>query len=524
MSEETNKNLVNKPPVVVILGHVDHGKSSLLCAIKDFKIMEKESGGITQHIGAYEVVLPSVDPASPQSSQAEQKVPYSAQDDFTSQGRKITFIDTPGHEAFSVMRHRGAKIADIAILVVDVVEGVKKQTKEAIEAAKKAQLPIIVALTKIDRKMEAQPEKVKKELSENGILVESFGGKIPAIETSCKTNQGIEELLETILLIAEMENLKTNLFEPCQGIIIESLLDPQKGIFCTLILEKGILKENEILGTASGYGKVKQLSNFQGKKIKQGFPSQPVQVLGFIEAPKIGEKFSVFPDIEAAKKEIKKEKKNKAQVFWVAEGKKVLNIILKADVLGSLEAIEEILKNLSQEEVVLRILKSEVGVIGIADIQLANNAKAKIFGFRVDMDKNAKFYGEQKKIFPKTFDVIYELIEETRKAMEKLLSPEIKRRDLGKLKIVALFKKKQDNQIIGGKVLEGEITRDTFAEVVREEEIIGQGKIKNLQEEKREIVSAGKGREIGMLFVGKVEIKEGDILNIFKEEKEKKFL
>lgn len=503
-------NGVNKPPVVVILGHVDHGKSSLLCAIKDFKIMEKESGGITQHIGAYEVVLPAPTAETELSE--------------TNYERKITFIDTPGHEAFSAMRHRGAKIADIAVLVVDVVEGVKKQTKEAIEAAKKAQLPIIVALTKIDRKMEAQPEKVKKELSENGILVESFGGKIPAIETSSKTNQGIDELLETILLVAEMENLKTNLFEPSQGVVIESWIDQQKGILATLILEKGILKENEILGTVSSLGKIKRINNFYGKQIKQGFPSQPVQVLGFTTPPKIGEKFNVFPDIESAKKEIKKEKQSKSQVFLVTEGKKVLNIILKADVLGSLEAIEEILKNISQEEVILRILKSEVGEIGVSDIRLADGAKSKIFGFRVGMDNNTKFYGEQKKIFPKIFDVIYELIEEIRKAMEKLLEPEIKRINLGKIKIVALFKKKQDNQIIGGKVIEGEITRDVLAEVVRGEEMIGQGKIKNLQEEKKEIVSAAKGREVGMLFQGKVEVKEGDILNIFKEEKEKKFL
>jgi translation initiation factor IF-2 len=536
MAEEINKNLEtnlgNKPPVVVILGHVDHGKSSLLCAIKDFKIMEKESGGITQHIGAYEVIIPSEKKLSSRDSQQVGKGLHSAeifgdkdsQDDFALCERKITFIDTPGHEAFSAMRHRGAKIADIAVLVVDVVEGVKKQTKEAIDAAKKAQLQIIVALTKIDRQMEAQPEKVKKELSENGILVESLGGKIPVVETSSKTNQGIEELLETILLVAEMESFKTNLSEPAQGIIIESWLDPQQGIVATLILEKGILKENEILGTDSAFGKIKRLSNFHGKQIKRGFPSQPVQVLGFVNAPKIGEKFSVFADLKIAKQAIKKEKQSKSQVFLVGEDKKVLNIILKADVLGSLEAIEEILKNIPQEEVILRILKSEVGKIGIADIQLANNAKARIFGFRIEIDQGAKFYGEQKKVFPKTFDVIYELIEEIKKAMEKLLEPEIKRRDIGKLKIVALFKRKQDNQIIGGKVIDGEIFRDTFAEVVREEEIIGQGKIKNLQQEKKEIIIAGKGKEVGMLFQGKVEIKEGDILNIFKEEKEQKFL
>lgn len=494
------ERLIDKPPVVVILGHVDHGKSSLIEKIKEIKITEKEVGGITQHIGAYEI---------------EEK------------DKKITFIDTPGHEAFSAMRSRGTHLADIAILVVDVVEGVKDQTKEAINIAKKAQLPIIVALNKIDRKMEAQPELVKKQLSNEGILVESLGGKIPLIETSAKTGQGIEDLLETIILVAEIENLKTEIDVPAQGIVVESLLDAQRGSLATLILEKGILRQGEVLGTFSAVGKVRSIIDFQGNTMKQCFPSQPVQVLGFLQTPKIGERFKVFPDIETAKNEMKKQERLNPQVFLIRENEKVLNIILKADVLGSLEAIEQTLKNLSpvvskeseetQQKIILRILKSEVGNIRISDIQLAETANAKIFGFRVKIDKDAEFFGKQKKIFPKIFDIIYELSEEVRNSMEKLLKPEIKRVDLGKIKIIALFKRKKDNQIIGGKVIEGEISKDSLAEIVRQEEIIGKGRIKTLEQEKKEIRLAQKGKEVGMLFVSETEVQQGDILNVFKQ-------
>ena len=251
MAEE-NKNLISRPPVVVILGHVDHGKSSILEAIKDLKITEKESGGITQHIGAYEI---------------------------EKDGKKITFIDTPGHEAFSAMRARGAKVADIVILVVAAEEGVKTQTKEAINLVKKSGIPMIVAINKID-KPQAQPEKVKRELGENEILVESLGGKVPSVELSAKTGQGIEGLLDIILLVAEMENLKSDISGPGEGTIIEAYLDEKKGPIATLILEKGTLKGQQIIGTSSTWGKIKNLMNFQGFPIKNAKPSQPVGVWG----------------------------------------------------------------------------------------------------------------------------------------------------------------------------------------------------------------------------------------------------
>ncbi len=489
------ENLVVKPPVVVVLGHIDHGKSTLLEAIKkDFRITEKESGGITQHIGAYEV---------------------------EKEGKKITFIDTPGHEAFSAMRSRGAKVADIAVLVVDAAEGVKEQTKEAIQVVKKSGIPMIVALNKIDKK-EAQPEKIKQELAKENILVESLKGKIPSVNVSAKTGEGIEKLVEIVLLMAEVEDLKTEISKGAEGTVIENFLDPRKGPVITLILEKGILKEDDILATSSALAKVKRLNNFQGRPLKQAYPSQPVQILGFETMPKIGERFKVFPDIDAAKKEIKEEKEKGPRVFLISEEKKVLNIILKADVLGSLEAIEGALESFSLDEVVLRIVKKEIGNIGVSDIQLAESSRAKIFAFRVKMDETAKFFSHQKKIFPKFFEVIYELIEEVRKEMKKLIAPKIERVDLGKVKILVLFKKTKDVQVIGARVIEGEITKNTSTEVLREEEVIGKGKIKNIQQEKKDIVLAGKGKEIGILFEGETEIKEGDVLAVFKEEKEKK--
>jgi len=495
---QEEKNIITKPPVVVVVGHIDHGKSSLLEAIReDFKITQKESGGITQHIGAYEAEF---------------------------QGKKITFIDTPGHEAFSAMRARGAKVADIAVLVVDAAEGVKDQTKEAISFIKKADIPLVVALNKIDKK-EAQPERVKQEFAKQGVLVESYGGKVPSCNVSAKTKVGIQELLETILLVAELEDLKADISVPGQGTIIESYLDSKKGPVATLILEKGILKEDDVFGTPSTIGKVKNLKDFRGKTIKNALPAQPVIVLGFEMPPGVGENFEVFKTQEEAKENIvKTEKKWTPAVIQEKEGQNALNIILKADVLGSTEAIEHVLRNIPQEKVLLRILKSEVGNIEVSDIKLAESTDSLIFGFRVNIDETTKLFAQQKKVRWKIFDVIYDIVQEVRKGMVEVMEPEVKRINLGKIKISVLFKKSKNSQIVGGKVIEGEIERNSLAEVQRNDEIIGKGKIKSLQQEKKDIPSAGKGKECGMLFQGETELKEGDILVFFREEKKKGLL
>ena len=487
---------ISRPPVVVILGHVDHGKSSILEAIKDLKITEKESGGITQHIGAYEI---------------------------EKDGKKITFIDTPGHEAFSSMRARGTKVADIVVLVVAADEGVKTQTKEAINLIRKSGIPIVVAINKID-KPQAQIEKVKRELGENEILVESLGGKIPSVELSAKTGQGIERLLDMILLVAEMEGLKTDISGSGEGTIIEAYLDEKKGPIATLILEKGTLREQQIVGTSSTWGKIKNLVDFQGFPIKSAKPSQPVSILGFEKTPRVGDKFKVYANVDQAIGKIEKKEKKISSVLFIEEGKKVLNIILKTDVLGSLEAIEDILKNIPQEKVILRILKSEVGNIQEVDIKLAESSKAQIFGFRIKVDPSGLNLLRQRKVKVKIFEIIYELVQGVRRAMEKILEPEILRKDLGEIEISNLFSKRKNRQTIGGRVIEGFMEKGKKCEILRGEEVIGQGKIINLQQNRKDIERAIKGSECGILFETEIKIEQGDVLKIYEEERKKREL
>ncbi|MAF44075.1 MAG: translation initiation factor IF-2 [Parcubacteria group bacterium] len=495
LNENRKENIQPRPPVVVVVGHIDHGKTALLDSIRKSRVREKESGGITQHIGAYEV---------------------------EKEGRKITFIDTPGHEAFSQMRSRGARVADIAVLVVAADEGVKPQTKEAISHIKKSGVPIIVALNKID-KPEANPDKVKGELAKNDILVESMGGKIPSIETSAKEGKGITELLEIILLVAEMENLKGDINKPGEGAVIEAYLDAKRGPTATLLLRDGALNKGDIVATPSTSGKIKILENFQGDLIEKSLPSMPIIVLGLNSVPQVGEKFKVFPDMESALKYVeKKERKaEKAEVIFVEPGKKVLNIILKADVLGILEAIEGMIKILPQERVLLRVLKSEVGDINESDIKLAQSSRASIFGFRVKVNSSLLRIAEREKVRIITFEVIYELVQGIRQVMERVMKSEKVRVDLGKMKALVIFLTEKNRQIVGGKILEGEIKKGTLIEVLRNDELIGRGRLISLQKEKKNIESARKGEEIGILYEGDVKIEEKDTLLIYLEEKHK---
>ena len=491
MTKEKQENLIGRPPVVVVLGHIDHGKSSLLEAIKDFKITAKESGGITQHIGAYQV---------------------------EEQGKKITFIDTPGHEAFSQMRSRGAKVADIAILVIDAAEGVKTQTKEAILHIKKTGIPLIVALNKMD-KPDADPERVKRELVKEDVLIESMGGRVPAVEVSAKTHKGIPELLELILLVAEMEKPSADFEIPGQGVVIESYLDNLRGPTATLLISEGKVKAGNIVGTVSAWTKVKSLENFQKKPMEEGFPSDPCIIFGFNEVPKVGEEFKVFPDAETAEKNIKLKEEKTQEPLKISEDQKALNLILKADVRGSLEAVEEILKNLPQDKIVLRILKSEVGNINESDLKLARTGKILILGFRVKVDPVAKKMAERERVRIMQFEVIYDLVEEVRKFMEKILEPEEVRTDLGKIKVLAKFLDDKSRQIIGGRVIEGEVKKGARIEVFRNEEKVGFGRMISLQRNKKEAEQVQKGEECGILFEGGVKIEEGDILLIYTEEK-----
>jgi len=495
--KKEQKNMQSRPPVVVILGHVDHGKSSILEAIKDLKITEKESGGITQHIGAYQI---------------------------EHQDKKITFIDTPGHEAFSAMRSRGAKVADIAILVVAAEEGIKPQTKEAIDHIKKTGIPLIVALNKIDKK-EAQPEKVKEELAKNNISVESLGGHVPSINVSAKTKQGIDELLEMILLVSEMEELKNSPEEPALGVVVESHQDNKRGPTTTLLIKQGTLKNKDIIGTGSAVGRIKTMEDFQSIPIEKASASTPVIITGLNQVPQLGEKFYTFDSIESAQikadKKIAKRKEEK-EVFVFEPDKKILNVILKADVHGSLEAIKASLKSVPMDEVVLRILKAEVGDITETDIKLAESAQAKIIGFRIKANSNIIQLSQQKKIKIMLFEIIYELIQGTRELLSKLLKPEVIRNILGRLKVLALFRNEKDRQIVGGKVIDGQIKNGTLIDIIRVDKKIGQGKLIQLQRDKKEIDEVSKGQECGILFKGTEVIEKGDILEIYEEKTEKR--
>ncbi|MDO8486230.1 MAG: translation initiation factor IF-2 [Candidatus Staskawiczbacteria bacterium] len=497
--EKKKENKQQRPPVVVVLGHVDHGKSSLLEAIKDFKITSKESGGITQHIGAYEV---------------------------EHQGKKITFVDTPGHEAFSAMRSRGAEVADIALLVVDAAQSVQPQTKEAIVAIKKAEIPMIVVLNKIDIPT-ADPEKIKRELSKIDIFVESMGGTIPSVKVSAKEKKGIKELLEMILLVADMQELKAETDVPAEGLVIESYMDSLKGPVATVIVEKGILRKKDIIATDLALAKVKSLENFLGEPIEETYPSMPAIVLGFEKVPGVGEKFKSYATVDEALAKLKREEQKRGintNIIDINPDKKVLNIILKGDVFGSLEAIEGVLKSLPQDKINLRILKTEVGDINETDVKIADMAKAQIIGFRVKISPTVLQLlknDTEKKVRIKTFDIIYELIQEVRHGMEKSLEPEITRKELGRVKSLVIFWGEKNRQIVGGKIISGEMKKGLKLDVLRDEQKVGSGKIINLQRDKKDAERLVKGDECGILFEGNIKIEKGDILLAYIEERKK---
>ncbi|OQX00575.1 translation initiation factor IF-2 [Candidatus Parcubacteria bacterium A4] len=484
----------SRPPIVVVLGHVDSGKTSILDYICKTHVASKESGGITQRIDAYQI---------------------------DKNGKKITFIDTPGHEAFSMMRSRGAKVADIAVLVVDATQGVQDQTKESIFQIKSAGIPFIVALNKIDVKI-CNPEKCKRELLKEDVLVESMGGQVPSIGTSAREGKGIEELLDLILLIAEMEELKGDVLCPASGVIIESYMESQRGTVASLILTDGILKLGDIIATSSALGKIKKIEDFIGKPAGEIRPSDPAIVIGFENLPQSGEKFQVFSDTEKAKEFIVLNgEKEKQEVTKIKEGQKVLNLVIRADAQGSLEAIKGLLKNIPQEKVPLRILDSRVGDVCESDVKLAKTCLAKIVVFKTKISPIARMVAEKENVRIISFNIIYELTDAVRVLMEKIVEPDTVRNELGKIKVLVDFLTKKGRQIIGGKIIGGEIIRGVQLEVIRGEETVGKGKIIELQKDKKVKDKLVKGDECGILFEGNVKIMVGDILQAYKDEKQK---
>ncbi len=494
-NKEKKQGNVSRPPVVVILGHVDHGKSSLLEAIKDLKITEKEAGGITQHIGAYVA---------------------------SHKGKEVTFVDTPGHEAFFAMRSRGTKLADIGILVVAADESIKEQTKEAINHLKEAEMPFLVAINKIDKK-NIDIEKVKEDLSKEDVFVESYGGNVPSVNVSAKEKKGIEDLLEMILLLAEIEQVTDKKADCTSGVVVETQRDAKKGVIATFLVKSGMLKKGDSVATRGSYGKVRKMENFLGEDVDEARPSTPVRITGPKGCPDAGEEFFVFEKLEEAKKFAEKggEKKEEKES---SPSEKTLNIIIKADVAGSLEAIESSLEKIPQDDVKIRVLKAEIGNVTESDIECSKTMNARIFTFRTKTEKGTQKTALREGVDIKEFDIIYELIEEVRKSAQEMLGDEIVRTEIGKVKVLAIFRTQKNRQIIGGRVTKGEVKKGGEVEVWRGKEKITEGKLINIKKEEKDVERILENEEFGMLLESKERVEEGDVLVPYKEEKVKRKL
>ncbi len=503
--KKTGENLKNRPPVVTILGHVDHGKTTLLDTIRKSNIATQESGGITQHINAYQV---------------------------KKKGQLITFVDTPGHEAFSAMRERGVNLADIAILVVAADDGVRPQTKEVIQYLLAKKIPTIVAINKID-KPQANTERVKQELAENDILLEGWGGQVLFSKISAKQNIGIDDLLDNILLISELENFKANYSRDPLGIVLESHLDPQKGPVSAILIKTGTLKVGQDIVAGTIQGRVKRIEDFRGERIYQAGPSTPVNVIGLHGTPDVNNILQVLKQENKIKSHnynldssSEPEAFNSQKIMKTIANEKIkkFNIILKADVQGSLEAIKQILNEIKSEEVAINYISTGVGNITESDVRLANSSEATIYSFNTQTTPVAKRLAQNSQVTIKNYKIIYELIDDIKKELIAILPPIIERIDYGKLKILAIFKNGKKDMIVGGKINSGKMVNKSLVEVTRKDTIIGHGTLNNLQENKVNVDECISGKECGITFLGNTKIKVGDILISYQEQTQKRTL
>ncbi len=497
--EEEIQLLKLRPPVVTLMGHVDHGKTSLLDIIRKTNITDAEHGGITQHIGAYEVSLPK---------------------------GKITFLDTPGHEAFTAMRSHGAHITDIVVLVVAADDGIMPQTIEAIDHARAAGVPIVVAINKID-KSQANVDRVKKQLSNLGLTPEEWQGKTITVGVSAKTGEGVEELLEMILLEAEMLELKANYQKPASGVVIESRHDKNRGPIATLLIENGTLRLNDIFISGLVYAKVKAMFNDRGQRIEEAPPGTPVEVLGLTGLPEVGKEFYVVSDEKQAREIIalRQEKERKLQLkpvkrisleelhSEIKQGKiKELKLIVKSDVSGSLEAVRDSLQKLETSEVKFQIVHAGIGPINASDAMLAKVADALILGFHVQPDERAREIIEREGLEVRTYNIIYELISEIKGALQGLLEPKIKKVFLGRAQIRKVFKLSRAGTVAGCYVSRGKIPRSATVDLIRDEQVIFQGRISNLKRYKDEVREVSEGFECGISLAGFDDYREGDVI------------
>jgi translation initiation factor IF-2 len=493
--------LKQRPPVVVVMGHVDHGKTSLLDAVRKTAVAKGESGGITQHIGAY---------------QAEKN------------GRLITFIDTPGHEAFTMMRSRGARVADVAILVVAADDGVQPQTVEAVRIIEAAKLPFVVAINKMD-KADADPDQVKRQLSDLKLVPEEWGGKTVMVPISAKSGTGLDGLLETILLVADLEKdrIRANPARKAIGTVIESHVDKGAGPVATVLIQAGTLRRNDVLGVGGvNYGRVRAMKDFKGEEVQEAPPGMPVLVLGFKAAPTVGDVMET-PERPKDLAELKAVKRT-APVQAVAAAapaeepskeKKMVNVIIRTDVLGSLEAILGMLERMVHPDVGVQVVGKGLGNVTDSDITGAEANGAIVYGFHVVPTKTAAGLAQEKDVPIRQYKVIYDLVNDVKAEMKKHLKMEILRTDIGTLEVKGVFKSGKDFQIVGGVVTGGKVMQGAGARAVRNGEPVCEGKIAELQSHKQAVQVVHGGQECGIRFEGKPFIQVGDVLEVYTEEK-----
>ena len=507
MADEKEENLVVRPPVVTVLGHVDHGKTTLLDAIRETRVVDGEAGGITQHIGAYQVER---------------------------NGKKITFLDTPGHEAFTAMRARGAQVTDFAIVVVAADDGVMPQTKEAIAHVKAAQVPIIIALNKID-KPNANPERVKQELADNGVLIEEYGGDTMCVPVSAKMRRGIDDLLEHILLLIEIEPLRSNPVGDCKGTVIESRLDKTRGATATLLVQNGTLRIGDSVVTGETSAKIRAMYDDKGDPITEAGPSTPVMILGLAEVPTAGDTFEVVADDRTARSIASErlERRRAASAapatqartlesfFAAAEAgqTKELNLILKADVQGSIEPIANSLDKLGDDKVKVKILHQAAGNITEGDVMLASASKAIILGFSVAFDGTSQRIAEAEGVEVRLYNIIYNIIEDVQKALTGLLEPVYKEVITGHGEIRQVFKVTKVGKVAGCMVIDGELTRNTMARVKRGDQILREDKIVSLKRFQEDAPEVKTGFECGLNFGNFNDFEVGDIIEAYKKER-----
>ncbi|WP_330697064.1 translation initiation factor IF-2 [Christensenella hongkongensis] len=500
---DTEENLKKRPPIVTIMGHVDHGKTSLLDKIRLAKVTESEAGGITQHIGAYQVEL---------------------------NGEKITFIDTPGHEAFTAMRARGAQVTDIAIIVVAADDGIMPQTIEAINHAKSADVPIIVAINKIDRQ-NANIQKIMQELTEHNLLPEEWGGETIVVPVSAKTGEGIDKLLEMILLVAEVQELKANPDRLAKGTIVEAQLDKGRGPVATVLVENGTLKTGDTIIAGTAYGRVRAMVNDRGQTVSEALPSQPVEVIGFSEVPVAGDILHAAP-ADKLSKQVAEERKDKQKAEMlkkmskvslddlfsqIAEGQiKDLNIVIKADVQGSVEAVRQSLEKLSNDEVRVRAIHCGVGAITETDVMLASAANAIIIGFNVRPDNMASAAADREKVDIRLYRIIYKAIEDITAAMKGMLEPEFEELVIGHAEVRQTFKVSSVGTIAGCYVTDGMIRRNAQARLLRDNVVIYEGELSSLKRFKDDAKEVAQGYECGLSLDRYDDIKEGDVVECFE--------